>query len=133
MVSYPQYPPQEPSQGGGMPPMQQPMPQPMPQYYPKPRTELSQLFSSSLIIIFILVGLILMWVGTVIFAANIPSPSSTLVEVAVMIYALGATLLSFILLIIPLVKKEMAMGVKIAFILAAVVIILFAYIRFVHL
>ncbi len=130
MVSYPQYPPQEPSQSGNMPPMQQPVQQPMPQYYPKIKIGIAELFNDSLVILTILISLLLMWIGTVFYAANIGGANNTLLEFAVIIYSLGTTLLSFILLIIPLIRKEMDRWVRVAFILSAVVIIAFAYIRF---
>jgi phosphoglycerol transferase MdoB-like AlkP superfamily enzyme len=131
MVSYPQYPPQEPSQGGNIPPTQQPLQQPMPQYYPKVKIGITELFNDSIVILFILLSLLLMWIGTVFYAANIGSANNTLLEVAVIIYSLGTTFLSFILLIIPLIRKEMDRWVRVAFILSAVVIIAVAYIRFV--
>ncbi|MEM0160152.1 MAG: hypothetical protein QW258_02075 [Thermoplasmata archaeon] len=130
MVSYPQYPPQEPSQAGNIPSSQPSLQQPMPQYYPKIKIGIAELFNDSLVILSILISLLLMWIGTVFYAANIGGANNTLLEVAVIIYSLGTTLLSFILLIIPLIRKEMDKWVRVAFILSAVVIIAFAYIRF---
>ncbi len=71
MVSYHQYPPQEPSQNGSMPPMQQPVQQTMPQYYPKIKIEIAELFNDSIVILSIFISLFLMWIHLLLLLKNL--------------------------------------------------------------